>query len=195
MTLSDDQHLLLSIKDTLDPTGRLNWGEDVPLRQWQGVIWDNADQRVVTLSLGENPIIHDIPRLPPLLTGTIPPELGKLTELQYLLLGCSGWAGRNVRFGRNRLTGPIPKELGNLSKLKELDLSQNELTGPIPKELGNLSKLQFLFLDRNRLTGSIPPELGNLTNLKCLTLYHNPGLTDRIPPQALVDLPTLNYWL
>ncbi|MYD18570.1 MAG: hypothetical protein F4X05_02855, partial [Rhodothermaceae bacterium] len=84
------------------------------------------------------------------LTGSIPPELGNLTELQSL------------RLSDNQLTGSIPSEFGKLTELWLLHLRRNQLTGSIPPELGNLTGLGSLNLDYNRLTGSIPPELGNL---------------------------------
>ena len=57
------------------------------------------------------------------LTGLIPSELGKLSNLDYLSLY------------RNQLTGTIPTELGDLPNLKVLYLADNELTGCIPKAL------------------------------------------------------------
>ncbi len=105
------------------------------------------------------------------LTGTIPAELGNLSELTEVYLRT------------NKLTGTIPAELGNLSKLMALDLEDNELTGTIPTELGNLSNLEEqLDLNSNKLTGTIPPELGNLSKLKKLWLDFN-DLTGAIPPE------------
>ncbi len=104
------------------------------------------------------------------LSGTIPPELGNLTNLQ------------NLRLSYNQLTGPIPPELGNLVNLQHLSLANNSLTGPIPPELGNLTNLIFLGLGQNQLTGPIPPELGNLVNLGSLGLGPN-QLTGPIPPE------------
>ena len=62
------------------------------------------------------------------LTGTIPPELGELTELTSLQLG------------GNRLTGRIP-DLGGLSRLRILDLRGNRLTGGVPAWLGDAADL------------------------------------------------------
>jgi Leucine-rich repeat (LRR) protein len=104
------------------------------------------------------------------LTGSIPSELGNLTNLERLSL-----------FG-NQLTGSIPSELGNLSHLESLSLDNNQLTGSIPNELGNLNNLQVLILSNNRLTGSIPTELSNLNNLWRIELDNN-QLTGSIPSQ------------
>ena len=54
------------------------------------------------------------------LTGTIPPQLGQLTNLTHLNLG------------DNQLIGTIPPQLGQLTNLTDLHLYQNELTGTIP---------------------------------------------------------------
>jgi len=60
------------------------------------------------------------------LTGSIPPEIGSLTNLTGLELS------------ENRLTGEIPPELGNLTNLTYLWLSGNQLTGEIPQEVCGL---------------------------------------------------------
>ena len=133
------------------------WLTDAPLGEWHGVKVD-AGGRVVRLKLyGEE------------LTGTIPPELGNLTSLEWLTL-------------RGNLTGAIPPELGNLTSLQRLYLTNNELTGAIPPELGNLTSIESLFLGYNALTGAIPPELGNMSSLKWLDLPGN-ALTGPIPPE------------
>jgi len=87
------------------------------------------------------------------LSGTLPPELGNLSNLTLLLLDS------------NELSGEIPQELGQLSRLTTLYLNSNELSGTIPPELGQLSSLQDLLLNSNQLCGKIPSELMNLTNL------------------------------
>ncbi len=103
------------------------------------------------------------------LTGSIPPELGNLTNLTWLDLGY------------NQLTGSIPSEIGNLTNLTFLNLEYNhQLTGVIPPEIGNLTNLTYLFLENNQLTGSIPSEIGSLTNLVRLYLGDN-QLTGEIP--------------
>ena len=56
------------------------------------------------------------------ITGSIPPEIGNLTNLTSLYLY------------DNQLTGSIPSEVGNLTKPTGLDLSGNELTDSYPQK-------------------------------------------------------------
>jgi hypothetical protein len=59
------------------------------------------------------------------LTGSIPPEIGNLTNLIVL----------NLSY--NQLTGSIPPEIGNLTNLTYLILRSNQLSGIIPDEICN----------------------------------------------------------
>jgi Leucine-rich repeat (LRR) protein len=61
------------------------------------------------------------------LTGSIPPEIGNLTNLEWLVLGS------------NELTGSIPSEIGNLTNLIILYLNNNQLTGEIPESICDLN--------------------------------------------------------
>ena len=108
------------------------------------------------------------------LTGSIPPEIGNLTNLTLLYLR------------DNQLSGSIPPEIGNLTNLTSLSLMINQLTGSIPPEIGNLTNLTGLGLYDNQLTGEIPSEIGNLTNLTSLILSGN-QLTGGIP-ENICDL-------
>ncbi|KAF4351201.1 hypothetical protein G4B88_023212 [Cannabis sativa] len=95
------------------------------------------------------------------LTGTLVPQLGQLTNLQYLELYS------------NNISGKIPEELGNLTNLVSLDLYLNKLDGVIPTTLGKLSKLRFLRLNNNSLTGTIPRSLTGVESLQVLDLSNN----------------------
>jgi hypothetical protein len=139
------------------------------------------------------------------LTGTIPTELGNLSNLTRLTLWNNSLTGTiptelgnlsnlsSLSLGSNDLTGTIPTELGNLSNLMWLALYNNELTGTIPTELGNLSNLSSLWLDNNELTGTIPTELGNLSNLEKFFLHSN-QLCGEIPIELknLSNIPVFN---
>lgn len=151
--LVEDCNVLLTVKDRLAGGTRLNWSSDLLIGRWDGVTARNS--RLTRLDLKG---FLDVPEA---MTGSIPPELGQLTQLKSLDL--SG----------NELTGPIPPELGQLRQLNSLNLSYNELIGPIPPLLGKLTKLEGLFLSNNELTGPIPIELSQLTNLKAMRLGNN----------------------
>ena len=92
------------------------WLSDDPLGNWYGVE-TNGDGQVVALNLRRNG-----------LSGTLPPEIGDLAELDILDLNVNPL-----------LSGTLPPELAKLSKLRELKVSFASLSGPIPPELGNLT--------------------------------------------------------
>jgi len=58
-----------------------------------------------------------------LLTGSIPDNLGQLTNLSQLYLA------------ENQLSGSIPNSLGNLQRLNDCNLSGNDFSCPIPTNL------------------------------------------------------------
>ena len=155
--LVEDCKVLLALRDELADTGSLNWDTQLAITSWEGVGVSGAPRRVSKLELYENQ-----------LTGSLPAELGRLTQLQRLELF------------HHQLTGAIPPELGQLTQLQYLDLSSNQLTGAIPVELSQLTQLQSLYLSHNQLMGGIPPELGQLTRLGLLWLQDN-QLTGEIP--------------
>ena len=160
---SPDREILVALYNATDGPNwgsAGNWLTDAPLGSWSGVDVD-ALGRVTELRLVLNK-----------LSGPIPPELGKLTNLTNL----------NLSF--NELSGPIPLGVTSLTSLTDLDLFLNELSGPIPPELGNLTNLTDLWLSQNALSGPIPAELGNLTNLMDLDLSNN-ELTSPIPQSFL----------
>ena len=167
-----DCEALLAARDTLAGSGTLNWSGSTAIAAWDGVTLSGSPLRVTSLVLSDSQ-----------LTGTIPPELGNLNNLERLNLT------------RNQLTGDIPPELSLLTNLQLLALGGNQLTGPIPTWLVNITNLEELYLWGNQFTGAIPPELGNLPGLVKLGLSRN-RLTGQIPPQlsSLSKLQVLYLW-
>ncbi|KAH7537857.1 hypothetical protein FEM48_Zijuj03G0137500 [Ziziphus jujuba var. spinosa] len=135
------------------------------------------------------------------LTGTIPPNIGMVSKLQFLDLST------------NSLNGSLPLSLANLTQVYELDVSRNHITGildpflfpdgssqskkglvsmknllfqdnqlggRIPEEIGNLKFLVLLALDGNYFNGPIPQSLANLSHLSILRLANN-ELSGQIP--------------
>ena len=163
-----------------------NWlRDDVLIRDWQGVATD-SDGKVVGLTIGDDNAF-----------GEIPPEVGALIDLEYLIVSGS-WLGESTAAGIGNLSklqtllivasrqvgvdSVIPAELGNLKSLQYLKLTGHNGSGGIPPELGNLAKLRRLDLSNNQLNGGIPPALGSLTQLQSVNLEFN-QLTGTIPKE------------
>ena len=134
--LVEDCKVLLALRDELAGIGSLNWDTQLAITSWEGVGVSGAPRRVAKLELYENQ-----------LTGSLPAELGRLTQL------------RRLELFHHQLTGAIPPELGQLTQLQYLDLSSNQLTGAIPVELSQLTQLQSLYLSHNQLMGGDPPRV------------------------------------
>ncbi|XP_031487483.1 putative leucine-rich repeat receptor-like protein kinase At2g19210 isoform X1 [Nymphaea colorata] len=103
-----------------------NWMGDpcFPVSPWDGVTCDNASPpRIVTLDLSNSE-----------LSGSIAPQISKLTEL------------RRLNLSRNNLKGPVPPFLRELQNVFNIDLSSNDLSGPIPPDLQERIKNGVLVL-------------------------------------------------
>nr|TKS10183.1 putative leucine-rich repeat receptor-like serine/threonine-protein kinase [Populus alba] len=131
-----------------------------------------ANTKLETLSVGVNRLKGKIPsylgRITTLRTfrtnmfsGTVPPELGGLVNLENLTL--SG----------NYLTGELPPSLTNLTGLKQLRLSSNNFTGRIPDFIQSWKQLDRLEIQAGGFTGPIPSSISLLTNLTDLYLTRN----------------------
>ncbi|KAK3141509.1 hypothetical protein QOZ80_4BG0334840 [Eleusine coracana subsp. coracana] len=108
---------------------------------------NNTVCHVTKLTLGTNA-----------LTGSVPKELGNLTNL--VLLG----------FGSNNLNGSLPSELGDLVKLKQLYIDSAGLSGPLPASFSKLTSMTTVWASDNDFTGQIPDYIGSWTNLTELVL-------------------------
>ncbi|WCJ33108.1 Leucine-rich repeat receptor-like protein kinase family protein [Euphorbia peplus] len=137
--------------------------------------------------------------------GSIPSEIGMLSNLSYLFLDRNFLTGElpfeianltqllHLNVSHNQLTGFILPAMRDLTYLQKMDLSMNRFEGSIPSTLALLSNLSFLDLSRNFLAGAIPFSVANLTRLRYLDLSHN-FLDGIMPPQIgdLISLDSLN---
>lgn len=98
-----------------------------------------------------------------MLSGSIPKEIGGVSNLYVLNLGY------------NNISGNIPEELGKVKNLNILDLSNNRLQGQIPPSLTGLSMLTEFDLSNNYLTGMIP-ESGQFDTFPVASFQNNSGL-------------------
>jgi Leucine rich repeat len=115
----------------------------------------------------------------PLLVGTLPKAIDRLTSLVLLSISHTG------------LTGSIPTSLQSLVKLKHFDLSDNSLSHSIPSCISALTSLTSLYFDINNLVGPIPSSLSTLTKLKNLFLQTN--YFSKTIPRQLSSLHKLEY--
>eukprot|EP00253_Pinus_taeda_P017544 PITA_17544 len=115
-----------------------------------------------------------------MLTGSLPPEIAELHDLDFYL---------NLSW--NLLEGSLPMGIGKITIVQAIDISANKLTGVIPPTLGSCSELQSLNLSQNAFQGFIPDSLGNLQSLVKLDLSSN-SLVSTIP-ESLEKLKMLQY--
>ena len=140
-----DCEALLRIRDALAGDAALNWSFDVPITEWQGLVFHPSAPSLSFPLRVRGLNLHGEAWGYPRLTGILPAELGDLEELEMVIIT------------HQSLAGEIPPELGNLSNLWLLDLSDNGLMGSIPLSLSGIGKDLHLFVRGNPdLTGSIP---------------------------------------
>ena len=162
------------------------WLEDNEIGAWHGVETNDSGQ-VTAIGLVRNN-----------LAGVIPPDLGRLTNLESLSLRHNDLSGSipaelgdlaeldSLDLSFNQLTGELPPGLANAGRLRWLAIGYNELTGQIPPELGSLGRLERLWLNFNRLSGPVPAELGNLgTQFEVFDVRHNRDLSGPLPLQLM----------
>ncbi len=98
------------------------------------------------------------------MTGTIPPELGKLTTIREFVIKNHDMSNATipsslflewpratlVLMERCKLIGKIPTTIGLLTSSTKVSFRKNDLTGPLPTEVGNLRSMLQLSVDANR---------------------------------------------
>ncbi|KAI9070764.1 hypothetical protein K1719_047273 [Acacia pycnantha] len=127
-----------------------------------------------------------------MLTGTIPPSLSNISQLQLFAIYENAFRGLvPISLGRLQNLGGFDisennfgskkgqdldflSSITNCSQLHALDISYNKFSGVLPSSIGNFSsQLQQLVMGVNRIFGSIPNEIGQLGSLYYLGLGSN----------------------
>lgn len=103
-----------------------------------------------------------------LLSGEVPPDIGKMQSFSLLHLGA------------NQLSGKLPPQIGKMP-LVVLNISRNKFSGEIPMEIGFIKCLQNLDLSFNNFSGTFPVSLDNLTELSKFNISYNQFISGVIP--------------
>jgi len=148
-SLVSTSNVPFALSDTWWSRMRLLQGSESPVSgpfpKWLGWRCNKLEQ----LSFG-NPVPPT-----PGFEGTLPTELGLLTDLVFL------FTKRN-----SGIESTLPTEIGLLTNLKVLSMSMMVgLHGPIPTEIGNMLSLEVIHFDLTFLSGAIPPEIAYPANL------------------------------
>lgn len=163
---------------------------------WFGISVSNGDVTAVQL-----PNNH--------LEGTLPVELGKLTQLTTLALPNNQlheavpqeWSQltklQNLYLEANQLSGAFPNAFTYYTELRILSLWSNQFSGPLPRiGLRRWSHLTELRVHANRLTGELPGEVGLLPQLQTLVISGNQfrgGLPDSLRLATQLSFVNLAY--
>ncbi|KAM3692261.1 hypothetical protein ACJW31_08G075200 [Castanea mollissima] len=198
LTSPQEVKALQAIKSSLiDPNANLSdWDQGDPCTStWTGVFCNNTPsddgylhvERLLLLRMNlSGTLSPEIGRLSNLkildfmwnnISGSIPKEIGNITTLELLLLN------------GNQLRGPLPEELGYFPNLDRIQVDENHISGPVPKSFAYLNKTRHFHMNNNSISGQIPPELSRLPSLIHFLLDNN-NLSGYLPPE-FSELPNL----
>jgi Leucine-rich repeat (LRR) protein len=141
------------------------------------------------------------------LAGTLPFELGLLTDIAVLHLNSNRFAGGlpdslpklsllyELDVSNNRLSGGFPQHILCLPNVKFVDIRFNNLCGPVPPAIFD-KKIDVLFINNNHFDIELPDNFGNST--ASVIVLANTALAGCLPPSigdmadTLVELVLLN---
>lgn len=129
---------------------------------------------LVELQISDNPV----------LSGTIPTTLGKLTShLMNLIV-----------HGNPRLSGTVPRELDYCRALNDVQFHLNpRISGTLPTSFTSLTNLKYLYFhSMERVSGVYPRAFGRLTGLRDMEVHTMPLLSGTYP-RTLGKLSSLLY--
>ena len=152
---------------------------DPCLNYWYG-LYCSESGRILQINLVYN-----------LLSGVIPPDIGRLDQLQVLRLYSNDITAMTdelftlgslqvLDLDSNEIEGSFPSSI-SMANLTTMNMYSNKISGTIPSEW-NTPNLQILALSSNKLQGELPPSIGKLRSLQQLVLSNN-LLTGTFPPE------------
>jgi hypothetical protein len=117
--------------------------------------------------------------------GTIPADLGLLTELKSFIVLKNALTGTlpvsivqwtaltDFIVYDNELTGTLPASIGQWAALKSFNVGGNALTGTLPASIGQWTALTYFGVYDNEMTGTIPASIGNWSQIQYAFFYYN----------------------
>jgi hypothetical protein len=100
--------------------------------------------------------------------GSIPPDIGLLTSLQWFSMRS------------NDITGTIPESIGQCNKMYIFDISGGSVFGTLPSSLGQWTDIYLFDVSENEIVGSVPESTSSWINIKGFSVFTN-QLSGSIP--------------
>ncbi|KAL5702763.1 hypothetical protein ACHQM5_027936 [Ranunculus cassubicifolius] len=179
-TAADDASIMKDLAKGLSSTPA-GWTDADPC-QWTGITCDNSGE-VTSIQLSSKSI-----------SGTLPPNLNKLKNLQKISIQNNKFSGplpsfsdlselQTINLDGNEFTSVPPLCFSGLSSLESLSIKRNLKMAPwsFPEDLGESESLTDIDLRESKVTGVLPDIFGKLVSLQSLALSYN-NLTGSLPP-------------
>ncbi|KAL5542765.1 hypothetical protein UlMin_010475 [Ulmus minor] len=192
-TAADDASIMAKLLAAVKPAPS-GWSASSDYCTWKGIECDGS-KRVTSIGLSEKS-----------LTGTLPSDLGALSQLTTLSFQGNSFSGalpslanltslKDIYLDSNNFTSIPSGCFQGLNSLQTLSMSQNSNLQPwnFPSELTDASNLVTLYVDSCNMFGSIPDIFGSFANLIKVRLSYN-NLTGSLPP-SFAGSGIQNLWL
>mmetsp|Transcript_8385 Transcript_8385/g.20180 ORF Transcript_8385/g.20180 Transcript_8385/m.20180 type:complete len:725 (+) Transcript_8385:204-2378(+) len=142
---------------------------------------DPSQESGISRNYDDNDAITGITLTNNNLKGSLPAELGKLSNTLTLDFGSNSLSGElpvlheNLKYllvPNNDIEGSFPQHFSSLANLHGLDLSNNVMHGYVHESINELTNLRTLDMSYNQFAGSFPP-IHYLTKITKLHLQSN----------------------
>ncbi|KAJ6694188.1 hypothetical protein OIU85_004926 [Salix viminalis] len=193
---ADDGATILKLANSLTPLPS-GWStkSSTTFCSWQGIRCDSSKSRVTSISLSKLSV-----------SGTLPPEISTLSELQSLSVQGNQLSGdlpslanlTNLQYiflDFNNFTSIPPSFFQGLTGLQTFSVGNNVNLSPwqLPTDLAQCTSLTTLTANDCQLYGSIPDVFLSLPSLQNLRLSYN-NLTGVLPP-SFANSGIQNLWV